>query len=152
MVALTSTPGALRAVERVLENERFQPLIREQAPFGERAAVVRVHPEEYFDAIEGAAPKAGIVQLDAGGAGEDLQAQADDVLPRRHAADGPRQHVVEQERGDGELAWKLRALAPRVATAKQVLSLYFRQVGEPASVLFPRSVLRGEESATLGDG
>jgi acetoin utilization deacetylase AcuC-like enzyme len=58
-------PDRLRAVERVLENERFQPLIREQAPFGERAAVIRVHPEAYFDAIEGAAPKEGIVQLDA---------------------------------------------------------------------------------------
>src|SRR5206468_11424696 len=58
-------PDRLRAVERVLENERFQPLLREQAPFGERAAVVRVHPEEYFDAIERAAPKEGIVQLDA---------------------------------------------------------------------------------------
>src|SRR5947208_15014165 len=58
-------PDRLRAVERVLENERFQPLIREQAPFGERAAVIRVHPKQYFDAIEHAAPKEGIVQLDA---------------------------------------------------------------------------------------
>ena len=58
-------PDRLRAVERVLENERFQTLVREQAPFGERAAVIRVHPEDYFDAIERAAPKEGIVQLDA---------------------------------------------------------------------------------------
>jgi acetoin utilization deacetylase AcuC-like enzyme len=58
-------PDRLRAIERVLENERFQPLIREQAPFGDRAAIVRVHPEAYFAAIERAAPKEGIVQLDA---------------------------------------------------------------------------------------
>jgi len=58
-------PDRLRAIERVLENERFQSLIREQAPFGERAAVIRVHPEAYFDAIEHAAPREGIVQLDA---------------------------------------------------------------------------------------
>jgi acetoin utilization deacetylase AcuC-like enzyme len=57
-------PDRLLAIERVLENERFQPLIREPAPFGERAAVIRVHPEAYFDAIERAAPKEGIVQLD----------------------------------------------------------------------------------------
>ena len=58
-------PDRLRAVERVLENERFQSLIREQAPFGDRAAVIRVHPEEYFEAIERAAPKEGIARLDA---------------------------------------------------------------------------------------
>src|SRR5205814_4057645 len=33
----------------------------------------------------------------------DLQAQPDDVLPRRDAADGPRQDVVEDEGGDGQL-------------------------------------------------
>ncbi len=57
-------PDRLRAIERVLEHERFQPLMREQAPLGDRTAVIRAHPEAYFDAIERAAPKDGIVQLD----------------------------------------------------------------------------------------
>ncbi len=57
-------PDRLRAIERVLEHERFQPLMREQAPLGDRTAVIRAHPEAYFDAIERAAPKDVIVQLD----------------------------------------------------------------------------------------
>ncbi|MDE2364333.1 MAG: histone deacetylase family protein [Hyphomicrobiales bacterium] len=57
-------PDRVRAIERILENERFQSLLREQAPFGERETILRAHPEAYVAALERAAPTEGIVQLD----------------------------------------------------------------------------------------
>ena len=57
-------PDRIRAVERILEHERFQPLIRESAPLAERADIIRAHPESYFDALEQAAPTHGTVQID----------------------------------------------------------------------------------------
>ncbi|MFV0280871.1 MAG: histone deacetylase family protein, partial [Rhodoblastus sp.] len=57
-------PDRIRAIERILENERFQTLLREQAPYGERAAILRAHPEAYVAALERAAPREGLVQLD----------------------------------------------------------------------------------------
>ncbi|HRY03583.1 MAG TPA: histone deacetylase family protein [Beijerinckiaceae bacterium] len=57
-------PDRVRAIERILENERFQTLLREQAPFGDREAILRAHPEAYIGALERAAPSEGLVQLD----------------------------------------------------------------------------------------
>jgi len=57
-------PDRVRAIERILENERFQTLLREQAPMGDRDAILRAHPEAYVAALERAAPKEGIVELD----------------------------------------------------------------------------------------
>jgi acetoin utilization deacetylase AcuC-like enzyme len=57
-------PDRVRAIERILENERFQTLLREQAPLGDRDAILRAHPEAYVAALERAAPKEGIVELD----------------------------------------------------------------------------------------
>ncbi len=57
-------PDRIRAIERILENERFQSLLREQAPLGDREAILRAHPEAYVAALERAAPTEGIVQLD----------------------------------------------------------------------------------------
>ena len=57
-------PDRLRAIERILEHERFQTLARDRAPFGDRADVVRVHPEAYVAGIEAAAPTEGLAFLD----------------------------------------------------------------------------------------
>ena len=57
-------PDRIRAVERALKAERFQTLIREQARPGTAEEITRVHPRDYFEAIEAAAPKTGLVQLD----------------------------------------------------------------------------------------
>ncbi len=57
-------PDRIRAIERILEHERFQVLLREQAPYGERDAILRAHPEAYVAALERAAPTEGIVELD----------------------------------------------------------------------------------------
>ncbi|MBV8566784.1 MAG: histone deacetylase family protein [Methylobacteriaceae bacterium] len=58
-------PDRLRAIEAILEDERFQGLIREQAPRAPRGAILRVHPEDYVAALEGAAPAKGLTWLDA---------------------------------------------------------------------------------------
>ena len=57
-------PDRLRAVERALESEAFQMLARDVAPRADLAAVARVHPKDYIDAIRAAAPKEGLTALD----------------------------------------------------------------------------------------
>jgi acetoin utilization deacetylase AcuC-like enzyme len=58
-------PERLRAIESILEQERFQPLVREQAPAAALETVALCHPMSYVEAIRDAAPKQGLVQLDA---------------------------------------------------------------------------------------
>ncbi|HVL71415.1 MAG TPA: histone deacetylase family protein [Beijerinckiaceae bacterium] len=58
-------PDRIRAIERVLEDERFAGLVREQAPRADLALPALVHPQAYVDAIAQAAPKEGLVALDA---------------------------------------------------------------------------------------
>ncbi len=57
-------PDRLRAIEQVLAHERFQSLYRLQAPGGDHQAILRVHPKEYVEAIEKAAPEQGYVHVD----------------------------------------------------------------------------------------
>ena len=60
-------PDRLRAVERALEDERFQSLAREQAPLAPPEIVALCHPMDYIEAIREAAPSEdeGMVHLDA---------------------------------------------------------------------------------------
>jgi acetoin utilization deacetylase AcuC-like enzyme len=58
-------PERLRAIESILEQERFQPLVREQAPAAALETVALCHPMSYVEAIRDATPKQGLVQLDA---------------------------------------------------------------------------------------
>jgi acetoin utilization deacetylase AcuC-like enzyme len=58
-------PDRLRAIERVLEDERFQTLAREQAPQAPLEVVALAHPMEYVEAIRDATPADGLVHLDA---------------------------------------------------------------------------------------
>jgi acetoin utilization deacetylase AcuC-like enzyme len=57
-------PDRIRAIERVLAHEKFRPLQRREAPLGDRAAILRVHPKDYVAAVEKAAPAAGHVHAD----------------------------------------------------------------------------------------
>ena len=59
-------PDRLRAIAAALAHERFAMLRRADAPGIDRAAVLRVHPADYADAIEAAAPSRGKVHLDPG--------------------------------------------------------------------------------------
>ncbi len=57
-------PDRIRAIGAALEGERFGALIRADAPGHDRAAVLRVHPSPYVDAIEASTPARGRVHLD----------------------------------------------------------------------------------------
>ncbi len=58
-------PDRLRAIDRMLEAERFQTLIREQAPLGDIEAALLAHPASHVDMIRDHIPDSGMVQLDA---------------------------------------------------------------------------------------
>ena len=53
-------PDRVRAIAGALEHARFAKLRRMEAPGIDRAAILRVHPADYADAIE-AAPQAKAV-------------------------------------------------------------------------------------------
>jgi acetoin utilization deacetylase AcuC-like enzyme len=57
-------PDRIRAITEALEDERFAILDRAEAPGIDRAAILRVHPAHYVDAIEAATPARGRVHLD----------------------------------------------------------------------------------------
>jgi acetoin utilization deacetylase AcuC-like enzyme len=58
-------PDRLRAIERALEAETFQMLARDTAPRADLAAIARVHPRAYIEAIQAAEPAHGHKRLDA---------------------------------------------------------------------------------------
>jgi acetoin utilization deacetylase AcuC-like enzyme len=58
-------PDRLRAIDRVLEQERFQTLMRVEAPQAELEVIALCHPMDYVTAIRDATPKEGLVGLDA---------------------------------------------------------------------------------------
>ncbi|WGJ13903.1 histone deacetylase family protein [Methylocapsa sp. D3K7] len=58
-------PDRIRAIMEALNEPRFAPLRRAEAPGINRAAVLRVHPADYVDAIESASPARGRIYLDA---------------------------------------------------------------------------------------
>jgi len=57
-------PDRLRAVEQVLEAEKFAGLIREQAPMADIETVALAHPLDYVEAIREASPREGMIALD----------------------------------------------------------------------------------------
>ena len=57
-------PDRLRAIERALESEAFQMLTRDDAPRADLAAIARVHPNDYIEAIRAATPKQGRAAVD----------------------------------------------------------------------------------------
>jgi acetoin utilization deacetylase AcuC-like enzyme len=58
-------PDRLRAIERILEHERFQTLAREEAPMASLETIALCHPMDYIERIRDATPKEGLVRLDA---------------------------------------------------------------------------------------
>jgi len=58
-------PDRLRAIERALEQEKFQSLAREQAPLASLETVALAHPMEYVEQVREASPREGMVRLDA---------------------------------------------------------------------------------------
>src|SRR5829696_182898 len=58
-------PDRIRAVDRALENECFSGLVRERAPRAEPDTIALAHPEAYVQAVIEAAPREGLVRIDA---------------------------------------------------------------------------------------
>jgi acetoin utilization deacetylase AcuC-like enzyme len=58
-------PDRLRAIDRALEDERFQALVREQAPAATLDLIMLCHPGDYVDEIRDASPAQGMIRLDA---------------------------------------------------------------------------------------
>jgi acetoin utilization deacetylase AcuC-like enzyme len=58
-------PDRLRAIEQVLKDEKFNALVREDAPLAPLEAVTSCHPLDYAHAIQEASPEQGLIRLDA---------------------------------------------------------------------------------------
>jgi acetoin utilization deacetylase AcuC-like enzyme len=58
-------PDRLRAIERALEDDRFQTLVRQQAPAATLDLITLCHPRDYVEEIRNANPSQGMVRLDA---------------------------------------------------------------------------------------
>ena len=58
-------PDRLRAIARVLEDERFAALERVEASLCDRATLLYAHPEDYVARLEAMAPEAGLARIDA---------------------------------------------------------------------------------------
>ena len=50
-------PDRLRAIERVLEDERFSALDRVQSPEGDPATILYAHPQSFVDKVHAAVKK-----------------------------------------------------------------------------------------------
>src|ERR1700691_1666527 len=58
-------PDRLRAVEQALSAEKFQSLVRVQAPAAKLDVIALCHPMDYIVEIRDASPKQGLIRLDA---------------------------------------------------------------------------------------
>jgi acetoin utilization deacetylase AcuC-like enzyme len=58
-------PDRLRAIERVLEHEKFAHLIRDQAPAADLDSIALAHPMDYVERIRDASPSEGLVRIDS---------------------------------------------------------------------------------------
>jgi acetoin utilization deacetylase AcuC-like enzyme len=93
-------PVRIRVITKALEHERYAALIRADAPGVDRAAILRVHPAHYIEAIEAAAPARGRVQIDA-----DTVMSAQSFAAIAHCVGGVAAAVDEVMRGGAKNAF-----------------------------------------------
>jgi acetoin utilization deacetylase AcuC-like enzyme len=93
-------PDRIRAITEALNEPRFALLRRVDAPGIDRAAVLRVHPADYADAIEAAPPARGRAYLDA-----DTPMSAKSFAAIAHCVGGVTLAVDEVMRGAAQNAF-----------------------------------------------
>jgi len=58
-------PDRLKAIERVLEDERFSYLDRVEAPMGDEATILYAHPASHLEMVRDAMPEQGLARIDS---------------------------------------------------------------------------------------
>ncbi len=121
----------MRAIDRILEHENFQPLERDIAPMGSLEDIARAHPMSYVDQLHVLSPSEGIARVDADttmspgtweaalrGVGGACRA-VDEVVTRKvsnaFSASRPPGHHAERERAMGFCFFNNAAIAARYA-------------------------------------
>jgi acetoin utilization deacetylase AcuC-like enzyme len=93
-------PDRIRAIEDALGDAAFAALQRQLAPRGAREQILRVHPEDYFEALEEAAPIDGYNRLDG-----DTVMNPSTLEAALHATGGACHAVDEVMRGAAQNAF-----------------------------------------------
>lgn len=127
-------PDRMRALDQAFEAERFQNLVRVEAPMGDREQLAYGHPEEFVDALSAAAPSEGMIQIDAdtlmspgsweatvravGGACEAVDEVVSKSAQNAFCAMRPPGHHAEADRAMGFCLFNTVAIAARHAQRK----------------------------------
>ncbi|MEL6232866.1 MAG: histone deacetylase family protein [Pseudomonadota bacterium] len=121
----------LVAINRALEDPRFDPLLRELAPLADDTLLQLAHPQSYIDRLRAAAPEEGFVSLDpdthmspgtfdaalraAGGAARAVEMVLSGAASNAFVAGRPPGHHAETERAMGFCLFGNAVIAARKA-------------------------------------
>jgi acetoin utilization deacetylase AcuC-like enzyme len=127
-------PDRIRAIDRILEHEKFQSVERDLAPVGALEDIARAHPMAYIDQLHRLSPDEGVARVDADttmspgtweaalrGVGGACRA-VDEVLTKKvnnaFSASRPPGHHAEKDRAMGFCFFNNAAVAARYAQEK----------------------------------